>query len=143
LTRLRNDPETTHQRRAPTPANNPVAPEDVWARNIHSILSAERERLQQLFQQAPGFICVLHGPHHVYEFANTAYYQLIGHRDILGHALADVLPEIIVQGYLEKLDRVFATGTPFIGRALPIELQRIANGPLEQRYIDIIYQPVL
>src|SRR5690606_30846246 len=29
------------------------------------------------------------------------------------------------------------------GRALPIQLQRVAGAPLEQRYIDLIYQPVL
>src|SRR5690606_25003676 len=113
-----------------------------WARGAQEVLKAERERLRQLFQQAPGFICVLRGPRHIYEMANDAYYQLIGHRRILGRALAEVLPEVIEQGYLAKLDRVFATGEPFIGRAMPIQLQREAGGPLEQSYIDIIYQPM-
>lgn len=53
-----------------------------------------------------------------------------------------MLPEVIVQGYLEKLDRVFSTGQPFIGRALPIQLQTVASGPLQQSYIDLIYQPI-
>ncbi|MCG6116161.1 MAG: EAL domain-containing protein [Mesorhizobium sp.] len=103
----------------------------------------ERERLQQLFQQAPGFICVLRGPSHVYEIANDAYYQLVGHRKIMGQALAEVLPEVVCQGFLDILDRVFQTGEPFVGRALPIQLQRVAEGEMEQRYIDLIYQPIL
>lgn len=107
-----------------------------------AILRAERERLYALFQQAPGFICLLHGPRHIYEMANDAYYQLIGHRQILGLPLANVLSEVVEQGFLEKLDLVFATGEPFIGRALPIQLQRVAGGPLSQRYIDLIYQPI-
>lgn len=105
-------------------------------------LYIEGARLQQLFQQAPGFICVLCGPKHVYELANDAYYQLIGHREVIGCALADVLPELLEQGYLDRLDHVFTTGEPFIGRALPIQLQRAPGALLEQRYIDLVYQPV-
>lgn len=107
-----------------------------------AVIRAERERLYALFQQAPGFICILRGPQHIFEMANDAYYQLIGHRQILGHPLAEVLPEVVAQGFLEKLDRVFATGEPFIGRAVPIQLQRVAGGPLAQRYIDLFYQPI-
>ena len=95
-----------------------------------------------LFQQAPGFICILQGPQHVFALANDAYYQLVGHREIIGHVLAEVLPEVVSQGFLEKLDRVYRTGEPFIGRALPIQLQRVAGGELEQRFIDLIYQPI-
>ena len=102
----------------------------------------ERNRLQHMFQQAPGFICVLDGPLHVFELANDAYYQLAGHREIIGHSVAEVLPELLSQGYMEKLDRVYQTGEPFIGRALPIELQRFAGGKLEQKFIDLIYQPI-
>jgi len=102
----------------------------------------DRSRLEQLFQQAPGFICVLRGPTHIFELANDAYYQLVGHRQIIGHALAGVLPEVVSQGFLEKLDRVYSTGQPFVGRALPIQLQRLAGGSLEQSYIDLIYQPI-
>lgn len=102
----------------------------------------ENERLRQLFQQAPGFICVLRGPQHIFELANNAYYQLIGHRQVQGRVLSQALPEVIEQGYLEKLDRVFLTGEPFIGRALPIQLQSLAGGPLQQSYIDLIYQPI-
>ena len=107
-----------------------------------ALLQAERDRLWRLFQQAPGFICILHGSQHVFELANDAYYQLVGHREIIGHVLAEVLPEVVSQGFLEKLDRVYRTGQPFIGRALPIQLQRVAGGELEQRYIDLIYQPI-
>lgn len=119
--------------------------EDVqrWSRNIQNILIHEKERLRQLFQQAPSFICVLQGPHHVFELANDAYYQLVGHREIIGHRVVDVLPEVVPQGFLEKLDIVYATGVPFIGRAILIELQRFAGGKLERRYIDLIYQPIL
>jgi diguanylate cyclase (GGDEF)-like protein len=114
-----------------------------WTRSLQNILHLEQERLHQLFQQAPGFICVLRGPRHVFELANDAYYQLVGHRRVIGHPVGEVLPEVVTQGFLEKLDNVYATGTPFIGRAMPLELQRVAGGDWEQSYIDLIYQPIM
>ncbi|MCB5203821.1 EAL domain-containing protein [Neorhizobium sp. T786] len=109
---------------------------------VQHALDAERDRIRQLFKQAPGFICLLRGPQHIYELANDAYHQLIGHREIIGHPLPEVLPEVIPQGFLDKLNRVYTTGEPFIGRAIPIQLQRLAEGELEQRFIDLIYQPM-
>ena len=125
---------------AQTDASNPVEPLTL---DLLGLLKAERERFNQLFQQAPGFVCILRGPKHVFELANDAYYQLIGHRQIIGQVLADVLPEVVAQGFLDKLDRVYTTGEPFIGRAIPIELQRVADGALEERFIDLTYQPIL
>ncbi|SDO45443.1 diguanylate cyclase (GGDEF) domain-containing protein [Filomicrobium insigne] len=124
------------------PDNGPLDHAHSVVRDTSSTQDVEGNSLHHLFQQAPGFVCILHGPQHVYEFANDAYYQLVGHRKIIGKVLAEVLPEVVSQGFLEKLDRVYRTGEPFIGRALPIDLQRISGGSLEQRYIDLIYQPI-
>ncbi len=124
------------------PAHMPHANQSIQDTDARSTLDLEKERLRQLFQQAPGFICVLHGPHHVFELANDAYYQLVGHRQIIGHRVEEVMPEVVAQGFLDKLDAVYTTGQPFIGRALPIEFQRVAGGELEQSYIDLIYQPI-
>ena len=44
----------------------------------------EADRLKVLFQQAPGFMCVLRGPQHVFEFANDAYMRLVGNREHSG-----------------------------------------------------------
>lgn len=111
-------------------------------RDIQRAIEAERDRIRQVFKQAPGFICLLRGPQHIYELANDAYYQLIGHRDIIGFPLRDVLPEVIAQGFLDKLDRAYETGEPFIGRAVPIQLQRDTDDEMAQCYIDLIYQPM-
>ena len=102
----------------------------------------ELQRQKQIFQQAPGFIAVLRGSEHMFELANDAYIQLIGHRDIVGKPVAEALPEVRGQGFVDLLDNVFATGEPFLGRALPVKLQRAPGAPLEQRYVDFVYQPV-
>ncbi|RZI99934.1 MAG: PAS domain-containing protein [Brevundimonas sp.] len=105
-------------------------------------LKSERNRLLELFMQAPGFVCVLEGPDHVYQMHNPAYAQLIGHRDIAGRTVREALPELAGQGYYEFLDNVFATGEPYEGRASRVQLQRTPDGPLETVYLDFIYQPI-
>lgn len=103
---------------------------------------AERDRMRQMFEQAPGFMAMLAGPEHVFELTNAAYMQLIGHRNVLGKTIREALPEIEGQGYVELLDNVFATGEPFIGQTLNARLQRTPGSAAEERFLDVIYQPV-
>jgi PAS domain S-box-containing protein len=102
----------------------------------------EKSRLAQLFEQAPSFVAVLRGPDHVFEITNAGYLQLIGHRDVLGKSVAAALPEIAGQGFLELLDEVYASGNAFVGRGVSAQLQRGPGEPLEQRFVDFVYQPV-
>ncbi|HEX2781849.1 MAG TPA: PAS domain-containing protein, partial [Gemmatimonadaceae bacterium] len=102
---------------------------------------AER-RLREVFAQAPAFLAVLQGPHHVFKFVNDAYLQLVGHRRVIGRTVAEALPEVGGQGFLELLDRVYTTGEAFVGRAVPVTLERVQGQPAEQRYVDFVYQPI-
>ncbi|MET0719820.1 MAG: PAS domain-containing protein, partial [Tardiphaga sp.] len=108
---------------------------------LSRILNNEREHLRSLFNQAPGFVAVLMGPKHVFELANEAYYQLVGHREIIGKAVWEALPEVAGQGFEEFLDSVYKTGIPWTTRGMPIAVQREPNGPIVQRYVDLVYQP--
>ena len=105
-------------------------------------LEGERNRLVDMFMQAPGFVAVLTGPEHRFQMHNAAYAQLIGHRDITGKPLSEALPEIEGQGFIRMLDEVVATGEAFEGRASPVRLQRRPDAPLETVYLDFIYQPI-
>ncbi len=104
--------------------------------------TSERDRLRDLFQQAPGFMCVLRGRDLVFELVNTSYLQLIGHRDVVGKSLRDALPEVVGQGYFELLDQVIETGQPFVGRNMRVMLQRQTGADLEERYLHLVYQPI-
>jgi signal transduction histidine kinase/DNA-binding NarL/FixJ family response regulator len=108
---------------------------------LATLRDSER-RTRALFQQAPGFICVLSGAEHVYEFVNDAYSRLVGDRDYLGKSVREAVPEAEGQGYLELLDQCYRAGKPFRGLETPIRLQRTPNGPLETRLIDFVYQPI-
>jgi PAS domain S-box-containing protein len=106
-------------------------------------ISDEGERLRQMFRQAPGFMALLRSPEHIFEIVNASYLQLVGHRgDIVGKPAREALPEIEGQGFFELLDQVFSTGEPFVGRDLPVSLQRQPGSPVEQRFIDLVYQPI-
>jgi two-component sensor histidine kinase/PAS domain-containing protein len=100
------------------------------------------ERLRTMFQQAPGFVAVLQGPKHVFELINDAYSELIAHRDIVGKAVSEALPEVVGQGFVELLDEVLLTGQAFVARGRPVNLTS-ENGELATRYLDFVYQPIM
>jgi PAS domain S-box-containing protein len=102
----------------------------------------ENERFRTLFAQAPGFMAILRGRDHVFDLTNKAYSQLVGHRPILGKKVRDALPEVVGQGFLQLLDQVYASGETFVGRSMAIKLQREPDGPLEERFVDFVYQPI-
>jgi PAS domain S-box-containing protein len=106
-------------------------------------LRARTEHLNDLFEQAPGFMAVLRGPQHVFELVNAAYLRLVGHRDILGKPLSEALPEVAAQGFIDLLDTVHRTGKPYVGAAIKVSLQRASGTALEERYVDFVYQPLV
>jgi PAS domain S-box-containing protein len=117
--------------------------ESTEAAKARASLEVEKERLRELFQQAPGFMVVLRGPQHVFELVNDAYLQLVGHRrDLVGKPIREALPEVEGQGYFELLDGVYTSGKAFVGRNMPVMLQRHPGGAMEQRYVDLVYQPI-
>ncbi len=105
--------------------------------------TAERDRMHELFKQAPSFMCVLSGADHVFELANASYRQLVGHRAIEGKPARIALPELAQQGFIGLLDEVYTSRKPYIGQAMPIALQRQPGAALENRYLDFVYQPIL
>ena len=104
---------------------------------------ANSERLRALFQQAPGFMAILQGRNHVFEFANAAYLRLVGERELIGKAAREALPEVEGQGFFELLDQVFVSAEPFSANDVLVTLQREPNASPTQHYIDFVYQPIV
>ena len=101
----------------------------------------ERERLAAAFEQSPSFLAILNGPEHVFEFANERYYQLMGHRDVIGRPVRRAIPEAEGQGFFETLDRVYTTGERFVGIGMRLMVLREPERPLEETFVDFVYQP--
>lgn len=103
----------------------------------------EQDRLRQMFEQAPGFMAMMRGPEHRFEFVNRAYLQLVGRCDIVGQTIRQALPDIAGQGHFELLDQVYQTGTPYTGASMPVDIQPGADRPVERKFVDLVYQPVV
>jgi len=101
---------------------------------------SQRETFHSLFQQAPAMICILRGPQHAYEFVNPAYQQIFPHRQLVGHTVAEILPEVQSQGIIQLLDHVYLTGETYHGQELRLELERDGSRELREGYFNFIYQ---
>jgi signal transduction histidine kinase/PAS domain-containing protein len=108
---------------------------------VEEKVEAERQRLQSLFMQAPAAIAILRGPNHVYELANPLYQMLVGKSDLVGKPRREAIPELSAQGIWDILDRVYATGEPFIGNEMPARLDRLGNGALDEGFFNVVAQP--
>ncbi len=101
----------------------------------------ENARLQELFEQAPSLMAVLRDPEHVFELANAAYMELVGHREVLGQPIRQVLPDLEGQGFYELLDEVYTSGESYRGHASPVKLLR-GGQDMEERFVDFLFQPI-
>ena len=99
-------------------------------------------RLREVFAGAPAFMAVLRGADHVFEYVNDAYYQLVGHRELVGRPVWEALPEVRGQGFEELLEGVLETGDAYIGREVPVSVLRTPDSEPELRYIDLVYYPI-
>ena len=110
---------------------------------VNLSLVDEAANLLRLFEQAPGFMAFLRGPTHVFEIANTAYQQLVGHRRIIGKTVREALPELHDQQYYDILERVYQTGEPFVGNGMRVLLQREPGAALSEVFLNFVYQPIV
>ena len=96
-----------------------------------------------MFEQAPGFIAMLSGPEHRFTMVNQAYLALVAGREVMGRTVAEALPEVVEQGFVGLLDRVYASGEPYIGRGVRVSLEDGRGGALAERSLDFVYQPIV
>ncbi len=106
-----------------------------------AVLKAEKERLQKLFQEAPGFICVFSGPEHVFDFVNETFRRLFGRRTWIGASVRDAMPDLAGQGFYELLDKVYATGERFVAQATSVRFRASPSDDEEERFLTFIYEP--
>ena len=97
-----------------------------------------KEIIHNFFDQAPAMLAILRGPRHVFEFANQPFRQIIGGRNPVNLPAREAVPEVVGQGYFEILDGVYQSGNPYIGREMPVMLDR--GGEMEQVYITFSCQ---
>jgi PAS domain S-box-containing protein len=105
-------------------------------------LTAESNFLRDLFEQAPSFMSMTVGAQHRIALANRAYKSLVGSEDLIGRTVDEALPGVGDQGYIKVLDRVFATGEPYIASGAKVALFRTPGEAPEDRFLDFIDMPI-
>ena len=83
-------------------------------------LLTEKQKLTNSFEtsvnQAPMAMAILKGPDFVIELGNAKIFEAWGKpASVTGMKLADALPEIRSQGFLDLLADVYKTGVPYFG----------------------------
>ena len=106
-----------------------------------SACRSEHERLQLMFEQAPGFMALLQGPDHNIALANKAFVEFVGKRALVGKTLAEALPEFTHQGVDEILDGVARSGEAFVAKGMSLSVAR-ADGSSEEALVDLVFQPL-
>lgn len=104
-------------------------------------MEAQSTVIRDLLMTAPGFVCTLIGPDHVYDLVNKEYQSIFGKRQLEGKPIWEALPELKGQGFEIVLDRVYETGEPYVGIEMPAYMAN-DEGELVLRYFNYSYQPL-
>ncbi|HEU4902576.1 MAG TPA: PAS domain S-box protein, partial [Flavisolibacter sp.] len=104
-------------------------------------LRESEARFRSLIEEAPIATSLFVGRELVIEIANPRMIELWGKGpEILGKTLADALPELQGQPFLQLLDDVFTTGKTFEAMDAKAELE--VKGKLHTYYFDFTYKPI-
>lgn len=103
---------------------------------------AASAEFRRLFQQAPAFFAVLSGPDHIFTFASDSYTRLVGGRNVIGLRVAEALPEVVEQGFIALLNRVFNEGYVHQAESARLMLVRQPGLPPEETFLDFSYNPI-
>jgi signal transduction histidine kinase/PAS domain-containing protein len=108
-------------------------------RAMRAEAEAEQARMHALLIQAPACVALMRGPQHVYALSNPLNDELLGKQNLLGKTMRDAVPEAVSQGLVAQLDRVYATGEPFVAREMALKI-RGADGTEREVLLDFMYQ---
>lgn len=93
------------------------------------------------FEQSPVAIAIITNPSLTIRIANSFYGQLVNRApdQLIGKSFQEALPDISEQGFVELMEQVIATNTPYTAREVAVVVgpQREAN----TIYVDLTYQP--
>jgi signal transduction histidine kinase len=104
-------------------------------------LERERSRLSTVFTEAPAAIALIRASDKRFELSNAINEEYAGGRKMVGLTMQEALPELADQGLSAQMDRVIATGEPFIATELPVRIHE-SDGSERVRYVNGIYQPI-
>lgn len=120
-------------------ANEQMAEMADQVQHAYQKVMTESKTMERLIMKAPVFFCILKGHNHCFELVNDQYQKLFPERELVGKTVAEALPEVVEQGFIDLLDNVYNTGEDFVAENVPVTRQ-LENGLTDQIYVSFIYQ---
>lgn len=105
-------------------------------------LAREVDQLRSLLEQTPGFMAVITGSEHRFQMTNAAYRRLLGERPLTGRTVAEAIPEVVEQGFVDILDTVFSTGEPYFGKREKVVFHDQGIREARETFLEFIFQPI-
>ncbi|MCK8494958.1 PAS domain-containing protein [Spirosoma sp. RP8] len=104
-------------------------------------LKASESRFRSLIEEAPIATCLFVGREMVIEVANKPMLAFWGKgNSVMGKPLAQAVPELVGQPFLQILADVFTTGKPYYALADKCDL--VVDGKLGTYYFNFTYKPL-
>ncbi len=106
---------------------------------VLKMTEATKQLYQDIIYSSPSMIAVFKGKDMIVDLANDAIVETWGKgKDVIGKSLFTILPEIVEQGYVDILAKVYDTGETYHAYEIPINLTR--NGQKGTFYYTFAYQ---
>ncbi|MFT3702720.1 MAG: PAS domain S-box protein [Agriterribacter sp.] len=109
----------------------------------------EKERevktmLHKIFKQSPAAIAIFEVPGFVFVSANHIYMKLVNRteEELLGKSLAEVFPEAIKYGVIERYQKVYETGEAIELFEFESKWNRNRDGKIDGGYFNAVIQPI-
>lgn len=102
----------------------------------------ERDRLAEMFEQAPSLMALLREPNHRIVLANQAFQRLFGEAQTIGLTVEQLLPKDLSTVAIAKLDEAYRSGVPIRLPAVRIPHHSAEPGGLDERILDLLLQPI-
>ncbi len=118
-----------------------VAKDITEQKRLENVIEKERDQFYHMFLNAPTAVGLVKGPDHIFEMTNPLYLRLIGKKDVIGERISAMLPELLDQGFVQRLDDVYHTGVPYSGTEVEVIINNGIDGESTQFYLNFICQP--
>lgn len=103
---------------------------------------AVQAAVRGMVENMPLCVSITRGPKHRVETANALARSLVGGREVEGELVETVMPEAREQGFVDLLDRVYASGQPFRGEEVRLMWRPAPGEPVRTGYFDLVYVPL-
>jgi signal transduction histidine kinase len=108
---------------------------------LRRVAQRERQRLVDIFSQAPTPVAVLSGPELRFEVANASFCEMVGRPDLVGRTLHEAFSEPDALDAIAAVEQAYRSARTLYVNEQPVRLVR--QGKPSEGYYSYVVQPIL